>query len=350
MSELKVKKLIGSMKYGIKLEILEAVETLEEIYAKVEFYHMRRMIKEGTADGFQDLVDLISQFWEEDAQMPIFPRKISACLSEYFEELNYPQFNFELSLNAILHRQEERKQLDVLTKIIEVGDEDIKPKMEKIELELPETGKIEFLVEKIDDYLEEVPKTMKSSIYYVDADGNTKVISTEQEIIQSEDDAREFTSSTTFENPLDIPLKDVRVNNIVPYAYKINNINSIGFEDVEPLKRKLGGGLQLTWIIPEVQPRQTVKTELTLERRISRTMLMNIEDEVNVVQTYFNIEAKENRFSASERFTNIQNEIIDNLVFEDEIPNTYNLIDVEPNDPFDLNVEKEGFDQLIKWQ
>jgi hypothetical protein len=78
---------------------------------------------------------------------------------------------------------------------------------------------------------------------------------------------------------------------------------------------------------------------------------MNMEKDVNIINTYFNIEPFKDRFSASNTFTNVQADIIDNLIIEDEIPTTFNLLEVKPpDDDYKMNMEKEGFEQLLKWQ
>jgi len=158
-------------------------------------------------------------------------------------------------------------------------------------------------------------------------------------------------TATKFENPLDVPLTDVQINNVIPYHCKVMGINTIGFEGIEPTKKLLDDGLQLTWVIPEIKPKQETKIEVNLERRISRTILMNIEKNTNVINTYFNIEPYMDRFSAANSFRNVQTDIIDHLVIEDEIPTTFNLLEVRPPDEdYLLNMEQEHFEQLLKWQ
>jgi hypothetical protein len=143
----------------------------------------------------------------------------------------------------------------------------------------------------------------------------------------------------------------VQVNNVIPYHYKVTGFDTIGFEGIEPTKKLLDDGLQLTWIVPEIKPKQETKIEVNLERRISRTILMNIASDVNIINTYFNIEPFKDRFSATNSFTNSQVNLIDNLIIEDEIPTTFNLLEVKPSEEdYTMNMEKHGFEQLLKWQ
>ncbi len=352
MSDENVKKLLGSISYGIRIEILEKFEKIQDLFARLEFFDRRRKIREIIIDNFELLIAEITNFWEKDAQLALYPRKTAAWLSDYLVELGYPEFDFSYVLRAITHKLEEVDELAKLADLIELTDPDIKPKMQKIDISLPKTGKGAFLAQEIDKFIEEAPKTMKSSVIFIDQEGHPSTIKIEQDIVKSDDTQKnEFLTTTVFENPLDIPITDVQINNVVPYHYKVTDMKAIGFEGIEPTKKLLDDGLQLTWIIPEVKPKQETKIELNLERRISRTILLNIGTDVNIINTYFNIVPIEDRYSASNSFTNAHQENINHLIIEDEIPMTFNLLEVKPpDDIYSMNMEKQGFEQLLKWQ
>ncbi|MBD3228193.1 MAG: hypothetical protein GF329_08385 [Candidatus Lokiarchaeota archaeon] len=346
-----IKKLLGSISYGVHLEILEKIKKLREIYVKVEFYYQRRKIRETIVHDFKSLLEELSNFWEKDADMTIYPRKMAAWLSDYLEDIGYPGFDFNYIYKLISGKLDEDQNLQKLNEMLKLDDPDVKPKIRKIDIKLPSDGRDAFLNNLIDDYLEEVPTTIQSSIYYIDQEGEFQTIEQEQKVIQNEDEKKEYSVSTSFENPLDVSLTDVQVNNIIPYGYKVINSEVEGMEKIQPTKKLLDDGLQLTWTIPEIEPKSSVEIDVDLKRRISRTILVNIEDETNVINTYFNINPYQDRFSASESFTNINNLLINHLIFEDEIPSTFNLLDTKPpDDVYILNMEKTGFEQLVKWQ
>jgi len=348
-----IKNLIGSMNYGIELQLIESLEKLDNIYVNMLFYYRKRKIYEIIVDDFQSLIDEITVFWEEEAKMPIFPRKIAAWLSDYLKDVGHPNFDFESVLNKLEVKKIEKTEDAMVLKIIENRDPEIKPKMKKVEMELPEKVEdvVEFLSEEIDKHLVEVPKTMESSILFIDPDGKISSVKAEQEIIKAEDSDINLSSTTVFQNPLDVSIHNVQVNNVVPFGYKVVGYDTIGFEGIKPKKKLLDDGLRLTWTIPEVKPKQETKIEVNLERRIARTILMNIGDETNVMNTYFSIEQDEEIYSASNSFVNIQSSFIDNLIIEDEIPTTFNIIEAKPlEDKYTVNAEKENFEQLIKWK
>ena len=352
MDEKPIRKLLGSIRYGIKLEVLETFEKLEEIFARIELFEREKKIKEVIIDNFEDLVINITEFWEEEAQLSLYPRKTATWLSDYLNDLGYPDFDFTYVYRAIMGKVEEDAELELLSKLLELTDPDVKPKIRKVDLDLPETDKVAFLAKELDNFLDEAPKNTKGSVVYFDQEGNISVSMTKQDITQkSEEEKTELFTITSFENQSDAPLNDVQINNIIPYHYKVTDINTIGFEGIEPTKKLLDDGLQLTWVIPEIKPNQIAKIEVNLERRIARTIAMNIDQDVNIINTYFNILPFKDRFSATNSFTNVQADIIDNLVIEDEIPTTFNLLEVKPPDPdYTMNMEKTGFEQLLKWQ
>ncbi|TFF86050.1 MAG: hypothetical protein EU551_02775 [Promethearchaeota archaeon] len=351
MSRKDVKNLLGSVSYGVHIEVLEKIEKLKEVSMRLEFYQQRRKLREVIIRDFQALLRELTEFWEKDAEMTIYPRKMAAWLSDYLDDLGYSDFDFNYIYKLITGKLDEDKNLKKLHDMLQLDDPDVKPKLRKIDVKLPSEGRSDFLNNLIDEYLEEVPKTVQSSIYFIDEEGEFQSIEQEQEIIQDEEEKKEYSVSTSFDNPLDISLTDVQINNIIPYGYKVKNTNVEGLTEIEPEKKLLDDGLQLTWTIPEIKPKENVKIDVDLKRRISRTILMNMEDETNIINTYFNIDPYQDRFSASESFTNINNIIINHLIFEDEIPSTFNLIDSRPpNDLFVLNMEKSGFEQLIKWK
>jgi len=345
-----IKKLMGSITFGIIMEILEIIEDLTKIFVKIEFFRNNRKVNEIIVSNLDALVEQIAYFWEEKAQMAVYPRKMAVWLSDYLEELGYPNFTYQIVHDLITHRVIKQEEEEKLLELIEVRDPDVKSRMRTIEMELPDTNRSKFLADQIDNFLEEVPTSIKTSIYYFDQKGKMSTIETENDIVKSKEDAKILNSTTLFENPFDVAIKDVSINNIIPYGYKVQNYNTIGFEGIKPTKKLLDDGLQLTWLIPEVKPKQETSIELNLERRISRTILMNIKEDIKIINTYFNILPYKNIFYANDGFVNIH-EDIDNLIFEDEIPSTFNLIEAKPlEDEYYLNMEKDGFEQLIKWQ
>lgn len=351
--ESKIKKLLGSITYGVKIESLKSLKSLDDIYVKVQLYDRRIVIYESIIDKFETLIDVITDFWELEAKLDVYPRKMATWLSEYLVSIGYPGFNYERVLREIEKNVEENKLEKQVRNLLGKTDPDIKPKIKILDIKIPEENVEAYLSEKIEEFVQPVPKKLKSIIMFIETDGTVTSMKNEQEIIESLESGKsnEFKTIVTFNNPLDIPIQNVQINIVVPYGYKVLNHQVVGLTDVKSTKKLLDDGLQLIWTIPELQSKQETRIEINLERRISRTILLKIEEGVNVINTFLNINASENIYAASDSFENIQNAGIDNLIFEDEIPSMFNLIEAKPNeDPFSVNIEREGFDQLIKWE
>ncbi|MFX1451841.1 MAG: hypothetical protein ACFFCM_13415 [Promethearchaeota archaeon] len=347
MSKWQIKDLLGSITYGIRLELLETIEKLETIFVRMEFYISKRKTNEIIVNTFEALIYRIWDFWQNEANLDIYPRKMATWLSDYLEWLGYPNFDYQTILNAIYFQLDRAEDQTFLSKTLEIKDADIKAKIRKIELKLPATNKDKFLLEQIDKFIEEIPTTIKTSIFYFDQDNKMYTIENKNEIIREEKSVNEYYISNTFKNPLETPLKDVMVNDTVPYQYKINKYEIIGFENVEPVKKLLDEGLQLSWIIPEVKTEQEIKIRLYIERRVSRTILMNVGDSVNIINTYFNIIPLGETFTASDDFSNVDMSV-DNLIIKDQIPTVFNILEISPEDPHILDMQKTEVDQFVR--
>ncbi|MFX0099488.1 MAG: hypothetical protein ACFFCS_07895 [Candidatus Hodarchaeota archaeon] len=351
MSKPLQKKLMGSVNYSISMELLQKIENLEEIYVEMKFFFNQRVLYTQIVENFYLLIRELAIFWEDEAKLVIYPRRMATWLSNYLEEIGYPMYDFKTVLDMIMRIISERDVMADLQNILGNLDPDVKPRMRKLDLILPDTDVGGFLANEIDNQLIPLPKTIESSILYVDQDGNLESIKAEQEIVKVPDSDIGLSTTTMFENPLDVSLTNVQVNNIVPYGYKVMDSTVEGFEDLKPTKKLLDEGLQLTWTIPEIKPKQEAKVDVSLERRISRTILFNIEKETTIIETWFNIIPIEKKYSANDSFTNIYPNDIDNLIIEDEIPLTFNLLEVNPNEEvYTFNPEMDKFENLVKWK
>ena len=351
LDDLLIKNLMGSVSHAVGLQLLESIEDLDKIYVKIVFLHRKRKLNEIIVDNLLDLVDQLADFWEDEAKLAIYPRKIAAWISDYLQDLGYTNFDFNTVLEAIKAREAETEAMEQAIQLVKIEDPEVKPILKKLEIELPKENKEEFLAQEIEKHKVKVPKTLESGILFVDPNGKISAIKQEQDIVTSDNVDSELVSTTVFENPFDVAIKDVQINSIVPFGYKVVGYNTTGFEGIEPKKDIMDDGLRLTWTIPEVQPRQEAKIELNLKRRIARTIMMNIEDEISVINTYFNIEPEEEIYSASNSYSNINSSNVDTLIIEDEIPNTFKLIDAKPfEDTYSVKMEDENLSQYIKWR
>lgn len=342
---------MGSVSYSVSMELLQKIETLEQIYVEMKFFYNQRVLYTAIVEDFYMLIRELALFWENEAKLVIYPRRMATWLSTYLDEIGYPKYDFQTVLDTIMRIIRERDELADLQNLLGNIDPDVKPRIRKLDLVLPDNNVGGFLANEIDNQLVPVPKTLESSVIFIGQDGKLESIKAEQEIVKVPDSDVGLSATTLFENPLDSSMTNVQINNIVPYGYKVMDSSVEGFESLEPTKKLLDEGLQLTWTIPEIKPNQEAKVDLSLERRVSRTILFNLEKEVNIIETWFNIVPVEKKYSASDSFTNIYPNDIDNLIIEDEIPLTFNLLEVDPNNEvYTFNPELEKFENLVKWK
>ncbi|MHA1379727.1 MAG: hypothetical protein ACTSRG_15260 [Candidatus Helarchaeota archaeon] len=335
-------KEIKNIKQILEQKSIELKENLpkikEELITSLKTRDMNQAINDKIKNKLKDLADHLKLKSNE--------------LENEFTAIDNDFINFfEDLIRQTTQKTDQEKLYGLLSQMIKT-ESDVKPKIRKVEIELPTTNRAEFLAKQIDNFLIETPTTLDSSIIFIDINGKPQAIHSKQDIISSDEETNLLTSTTAFENPFDVSLKDVNINNIVPYGYKVSDYSTVGIEEeIEPTKTLLDDGLQLSWTIPEVKPKQETKIELELKRRVSRTLLLNIGDEVNAINTWFSIDPYKRGYAATSTFQNFQDEKIENLILEDEIPNTFNIVQIIPvEDVYQLEMNKSGFDQLVLWE
>nr|MDO8084871.1 hypothetical protein [Candidatus Sigynarchaeum springense] len=344
------KNLLGSVTYSIQFDLLQALTELEDIYVRMSFFEHKHKLYEHIVDDFKGLITELGSFWLDEAHMQIFPQRMAAWLAEFLGEIGITRYPYEVILAMIRRLNDERNLLAMLRNMLGDIDPDVKPSLRPLNLDFRGKNPAEVVRLEVDNQIIAAPKTIDSSIIYIDNTGKVQAIKAKQEI-EKEEGSMSMAASTTFENPLDVSLTNVQINNVVPYHYKVMGTTIEGFEDIQPKKKLLDEGLQLTWTLPEVKPKQKVQAELDLERRISRTIIANISEKVDLIQTWFNIVPAGERYAANGQFTNVYSAGVNNLVIEDEIPLTFHLVDVVPTkDVQSFNPDRQHFENLVKWQ
>ncbi len=344
------KNLLGSVSYSVKFEMLQAIAELENIYVRMSFFEHKAKLYEHIVDDFKGLITELGSFWLDDAHMQIFPQRMAAWLADYLKEIGYTKYPYEVILEMIRRITEERDILAKLRAMLGDIDPDVKPSLKHLKLDFRGKDAAVVVRSEVDNQIIAAPKAIDSSIIYVDSTGKVQAIKAKQEI-SKEPGSTSLAASTSFENPLEVSITNVQINNIVPYHYKVMEASIAGFEEVHPKKKLLDEGLQLTWTLPEVKPKQKIQADLDLERRISRSIIANISEKVDLIQTYFNIIPAGERYAAKGQFTNVYTAGINNLVIEDEIPLTFHLVDVDPTkDVQSFNPDRQRFENLVKWQ
>nr|MDO8117283.1 DUF6011 domain-containing protein [Candidatus Sigynarchaeota archaeon] len=348
------KNLLGSIKYGIQFELIETIDALEKIYVKVSFYFNHRKENDIIVDDFKSLIQQLIVFWVDVAKLDVFPERLAAWLSDYLQEIGYPKYDFPYVLRLIKGIKKDMEHREKAQKTLGTIETDVKTSVKKLDVNVPVENVGAFMLDEMDKHVTEVPNKVNAEIIFIDANDKVSSIQSEPEIQpknELESDVL-LQVTTQFTNPIDTKAHDVQVNNIIPYDYKVLETSIVGFEKIEPKKTLLDEGLQLTWILPEVEPKAEIKVDVRLERRITRTVLLKENDELSVLKTYFNIlPAGDDKFYiATDSFKNAYTVPLEHLVIEDQIPLTYSIFSADPSK--DINAINQGdkqFDNLVKW-
>lgn len=351
MGKFKIKNLLGSINYGVNIEVLQSIDSLELIYVKLHFYFKNTQLHDIIVDNFWSLIQQLTMFWENEAKLPIFSRRMAAWLSDYLIEVGYPRYDFQAVLDMINRVVAAKETGDKLQEMLGTTDLEIRSRMSSMKLDIPGENVAAFLASELDKIVTPVPTKIESEVIFIDAAGKVSSVKTKQPIESREDSQIDLAASMSFLNPLDETLKDVQVNQIIPYDYKVMNATLEGFETLEPKKKALDDGLHLTWIVPEVKPKAEVSTDVGLQRRITRSILLRDRSKVDVIKTYIDIEPRETRYFAKGTFSNAMVPVLDDVLMEDQIPSTFTMLHVSPRDDvYDLDGEKKGeIDNIVKW-
>ncbi len=351
MNHSKIKNLLGSINYGVNIEVLQSIEALEKIYVRLNFYFKNNKLHDIIVDNFWALIQQLTMFWENDAKLPIFSRRMAAWLSDYLIEVGYPKYDFQYVLDMINRQLAVKETSDKLQEMLGTPDPEIRSRMTSLQLTLPEDDMTGFLVNELDKLVTQVPKAVENEVIFIDSTGKVSSLKSKEPIEKSKKSDVELVASMTFLNPLDEPLHDVQVNQIIPYDYKVLDATLSGFEKLEPSKKAMDDGLHLTWRVPEVKLKTEVAIDVSLQRRITRSILLRDRSKVDVIKTYFNIVPQESKFFAQGTFANAIAPVLDDVLMEDQIPATFNMLEVNPSDEvFAYNAEKKDeLDNIVKW-
>jgi len=82
MVELPIRSLYGSSRYGVRITPLG--EFGLELKCTIEFFDRRHKVKEIQSSNVLELASIIRDFWEENANMPVFDNRLASWMAEYF--------------------------------------------------------------------------------------------------------------------------------------------------------------------------------------------------------------------------------------------------------------------------
>jgi hypothetical protein len=114
MVEFPIRSLYGSSRYGVRITPLG--EFGLELKCTVEFFDRRHKVKEMQCSSVLELVSIIRDFWEENANMPVFDNRLASWMAEYFNEIGVERvtkFSILEMMKTVLTPSTEKQETDI---------------------------------------------------------------------------------------------------------------------------------------------------------------------------------------------------------------------------------------------
>ena len=149
MVELPIRSLYGSSRYGVR--ITPVGEFGLGLKCTVEFFDRRHKVKEIQSSSLLELASIIRDFWQENANMPVFDNRLASWIAEYFNGIGFERVT-KLSILEMMEK--------ALTYLIEESETDISDikTVEKKEQQVMITEEVEEIEKKREDEVGENKK------------------------------------------------------------------------------------------------------------------------------------------------------------------------------------------------
>jgi hypothetical protein len=175
-----------------------------------------------------------------------------------------------------------------------------------------------------------------------------------REIFTASEIGEEVTHSVNsgLTNRFDDIIEEAVITDIIPYNFEIINITLNGKVLKEfPEKRLKKEGIELKWEIENLKPKERIEIKYDLFRRISRTILFLIEDQLKIVKYHSNITDSQNKglFIAEMSFTNSIGAKLDVVIVEDIIPSSFLHFIEEPKNLIPIKITGFEFGEIFRW-
>ena len=174
-------------------------------------------------------------------------------------------------------------------------------------------------------------------------------------IQRSEDDNQIdvlYSVETGIVNPFDESIEEALLKDLIPYNFEIMNVHVNGklIENL-PEKQLSKDGMVLAWEFGDIPTKEKVQVVYDLRRRVSRTILFYLKNELRVIKTHSKLSSTEIEgvYQATIPFTNNFDDTIQEVIVEDIIPLYYVYFIKQPMDlqPTEINSSRNG--DMIKW-
>jgi len=261
-----------------------------------------------------------------------------------------------------LRKEEEQEQLIEKAKEIEELikiEENVLPLVEEFSREeiLGDiSDDMDEILEKVGTLLEdhrvEVKKEMTAKSVLTSASGEKVELEKTIEIEKTpEKEKVAYSVHSGLTNPFDDVIEEAILTDLIPYSYEITEIQINGTPVKEASKKNLTKeGVEITWVMTDIPPKESVDINYDLRRRISRTAIFILKDQLKIIKTHSNLGRAliKGVYEADIPFTNTYDTYLDGVIIEDIIPLYYiHFIQVPQNILPATVISNNG--EMIKW-
>jgi len=335
-----------SLEEDYSKQVEELTKQLQELEKKFEEKHSSKQSR-AALQYCEKILD-ISQLSEK--------ADIEEKYSTLFEELK-TQVDEE-EANKIKEQEELAEKAKELEQIIQV-EEDTIPLVEEFTVsdllgnlseDISET--LEKIGDLLTDHRVEIKKEISNKVTLTSASGETVEIEKTMEILQDKEVDINYNVQSGLENPFDDVIEEAVLTDLIPYNFEITNVELNG-EKVEELPDKTltKEGLEINWQLQNIAPKEKVEIAYDLRRRISRTIIFMLKDQLKIVKAHSNLGDLESKglYEVNLPFTNSFGFMLKGVVIEDIMPLHYVHFVKEPRDVLPDKSKSSEMGELVKW-
>ncbi|TFG05827.1 MAG: hypothetical protein EU539_08880 [Promethearchaeota archaeon] len=370
--------------YQFKEALNKLNSTMELIQDKeiVEYNKKLQALKETLLEeeqrflNLKEEIDLLDKKLEENRKKNQLKAALINCekilknarlLDDHELVLTYTEIFDDLknkldALEAKSHEERDKliAQADELKKVVKIED-DVLPLMEDFSIE----DLIDNLSDDLDEVLEQIGELLETHRVEIKHEISNKTIlkstsgealELEKEVqierLEEEEDVTIYGVQSGLTNPFEDAIEEAILTDLIPYNYEITEIQLNGENPKElPDKSLTKNGIEYEWSIQNIPPKGEVNIDYNLRRRISRTVILMLKDQLKIIKNHSNLNSLdlEGLYEARLPFTNSFGDTIHGVVIEDIIPLYYLHFIKEPQNLLPAEVSNSKSGDLIKW-
>jgi len=371
---------------GKIIELAESIDKQAIVKKYKKFYdEINKQLEdmeaaEAEALQMQQLEALIKEF-DKNRKEGNLKEALKTCqeIIELAESLNkkdivkkykklYEDISKELAEKEVAEADALERQEQLLAKAEEIGEiivveENVLPLVEEFsvddilgDLSSDVDEQLKQIGNLLDEHRVEVKNEIGNKAVLTSASGETVELEKTLEIKEpkakkDEAPAGLYNVQSGFENPFDDVIEEAIISDVIPYNFEIVNVELNGKPVELPDHSMKEDGLEVEWKLQNIQPNEKVDINYNLRRRISRTIIFMLGDELKIVKTHSDLKSTEIEgfYEANMPFSNTYDTNLDGVIVEDIIPLYYLHFIKEPTTklPDDTKSTKQG--DLVKW-